>query len=105
MVSVPKQLLFQALLIACNAFFASMEIAVISLNTTKLRKLADEGDEKATARRAAREQRPPPQSISYSTGTRPCHNVQLGLQATCPDGYVPEGQDKYCGYSRSLACH
>ena len=47
MVSVPKQLLFQALLIACNAFFASMEIAVISLNTTKLRKLADEGDEKA----------------------------------------------------------
>ena len=42
MVSVPKQLLFQALLIACNAFFASMEIAVISLNTTKLRKLADE---------------------------------------------------------------
>ena len=47
MVSVPKQLLIQALLIACNAFFASMEIAVISLNTTKLRKLSEEGDNSA----------------------------------------------------------
>ncbi len=48
MVSVPKQLFIQAILIACNAFFASMEIAVISLNTTKLRKLADDGDASAS---------------------------------------------------------
>lgn len=48
MVSVPKQLFIQAILIACNAFFASMEIAVISLNTTKLRKLADDGDVSAS---------------------------------------------------------
>ena len=47
MVSVPKQLLIQAILIALNAFFAAMEIAVISLNTTKLKRLVDEGDEKA----------------------------------------------------------
>ena len=48
MVSVPKQLLIQAILIAFNAFFASMEIAVISLNTTKLRKLSEDGDKNAT---------------------------------------------------------
>lgn len=47
MVSVPKQLLVQAILIALNAFFAAMEIAVISLNTTKLKRLVEEGDEKA----------------------------------------------------------
>ena len=47
MVSVPKQLLIQAILIALNAFFAAMEIAVISLNTTKLKRLVEEGDEKA----------------------------------------------------------
>ena len=47
MVSVPKQLLIQAILIALNAFFAAMEIAVISLNTTKLKRLVEEGDKKA----------------------------------------------------------
>ncbi|MGN0907791.1 MAG: hemolysin family protein [Bullifex sp.] len=47
MVSVPKQLLIQAILIAVNAFFAAMEIAVISLNTTKLKRLVEEGDESA----------------------------------------------------------
>lgn len=48
MVSVPKQLLIQAILIALNAFFAAMEIAVISLNTTKLKRLEEEGDAKAS---------------------------------------------------------
>ncbi|MEA5004014.1 MAG: hemolysin family protein [Christensenella sp.] len=41
------QLLLQVVLIALNAFFASTEIAVISLNANKLRRLADEGDKKA----------------------------------------------------------
>ncbi len=41
------QLLLQIVLIALNAFFASTEIAVISLNANKLRRLADEGDKKA----------------------------------------------------------
>lgn len=47
MVSLPKQLLFQAILILLNAFFASTEIAVISLNSNKLKKLEEEGDKKA----------------------------------------------------------
>ena len=40
-------LLIQALLIAVNAFFAAAEIAVVSLNETKLRHQAEEGDKKA----------------------------------------------------------
>ena len=40
-------LLIQVVLIAINAFFAAAEIAVVSLNETKLRHQADEGDAKA----------------------------------------------------------
>lgn len=47
MVSVPKQLLLQLILILCNAFFAATEIAVISLNINKLKKLEEDGDKKA----------------------------------------------------------
>ncbi len=47
MSSIPQQLLIQAILIAINAFFAATEIAVVSLNATKLRKLVEEGDTKA----------------------------------------------------------
>ena len=42
--SLFQQILLQVILILINAFFAATEIAVISLNTTKLRKLAEEGD-------------------------------------------------------------
>jgi putative hemolysin len=45
--SIPKQLLLQVVLILLNAFFAAAEIAVVSLNGTKLRKLEEEGDKKA----------------------------------------------------------
>lgn len=41
--SIVQQLLLQLLLILVNAFFAATEIAVISLNVTKLRKLEEEG--------------------------------------------------------------
>ena len=41
------QLLLQVVLIAINAFFASTEIAVISLNANKIRRMAEEGDKKA----------------------------------------------------------
>lgn len=41
------QLLLQVVLIAVNAFFASTEIAVISLNANKVRRMAEEGDKKA----------------------------------------------------------
>ncbi|HIS02177.1 MAG TPA: HlyC/CorC family transporter [Candidatus Excrementavichristensenella intestinipullorum] len=47
MSSIPQQLLLQVVLIALNAFFAATEIAVISLNATKLRKLSEEGDKSA----------------------------------------------------------
>lgn len=47
MVSVPRQLLLQVVLILLNAFFAGTEIAVISLNTNKLKRLEEEGDKKA----------------------------------------------------------
>ncbi|MBE6612066.1 MAG: HlyC/CorC family transporter [Ruminococcaceae bacterium] len=40
-------LLFQLALIACNAIFACAEIAVISMNESRLEKLADEGDKRA----------------------------------------------------------
>lgn len=41
------QLILQAVLIAINAFFASTEIAVISLNANKIRRMAEDGDKKA----------------------------------------------------------
>ena len=45
--SIFGQLLLQVILIALNAFFAATEIAVISLNATKLRKQAEDGDKVA----------------------------------------------------------
>ncbi len=45
--SIVNQLILQVVLIALNAFFAATEIAVISLNATKLRKQAEEGDKTA----------------------------------------------------------
>ncbi|WP_367926138.1 hemolysin family protein [uncultured Ruthenibacterium sp.] len=44
---IGRQLLLQAVLIFFNAFFAMTEIAVISLNPAKLRRMAEEGDTKA----------------------------------------------------------
>jgi putative hemolysin len=41
------QLLLQAVLIFVNAFFASAEMAVVSLNTNLLKKKAEDGDKKA----------------------------------------------------------
>ena len=40
-------LILQVVLIALNAVFASAEIAVISMNDTKLQKMAKEGDVRA----------------------------------------------------------
>lgn len=45
--SIVLQLLLQAVLIMVNAFFAATEMAVVSLNTTKLRRLEEEGDKYA----------------------------------------------------------
>ncbi len=45
--SIPLQILVNIVLIFVNAFFASSEIAVISLNKTKLRFMADDGDKVA----------------------------------------------------------
>ena len=47
MSTIIRQLLLQILLIALNAFFAATEIAVISLNSQKMKALADDGDKKA----------------------------------------------------------
>lgn len=46
---ITQQLLLQVILILLNAFFAASEIAIISLNTSKLRKASEEGD-KVSAR-------------------------------------------------------
>lgn len=40
-------LILQVVLIALNAIFASAEIAVISMNETKLKKMAEDGDRRA----------------------------------------------------------
>ena len=45
--SIPQQIILQVILILVNAFFASTEIAVISLNGTKLKIQAEEGDKTA----------------------------------------------------------
>ena len=42
-----EPLLLQVVLIALNAIFASAEIAVISTNETKLKKMAQDGDKRA----------------------------------------------------------
>jgi putative hemolysin len=44
---IPFALLFLLLLVSCNAFFAASEIAIISLNDTKLRRMAEQGHPKA----------------------------------------------------------
>lgn len=45
--SIPQQILIQIILILLNAFFAGTEIALLSLNSGKLRKMQEEGDKKA----------------------------------------------------------
>lgn len=45
--TIGPQILLQVFLIALNAFFAATEIAVISLNAAKLRKMMEDGDKKA----------------------------------------------------------
>ena len=47
MISVPRQLLIQAVFIAINAVFAGLEMAMVSLNSTKLKMLDEEGDKAA----------------------------------------------------------
>ena len=47
--SILFNIILLLILILCNAFFAMSEIAVISLNDTKLKKMADEGNKKARA--------------------------------------------------------
>ena len=42
-----EPLILQVVLIALNAIFASAEIAVISMNETKLKKMAADGDKRA----------------------------------------------------------
>ena len=46
--TVILQIIFQIVLILINALFAGTEMAVVSLNATKLHKLEDEGDRRAT---------------------------------------------------------
>ncbi len=45
--SLILQILFLLVLIGMNAFFASSEIAIITLNDKKIKKMAEEGDKKA----------------------------------------------------------
>lgn len=47
MSTIFRQLLLQFILIALNAFFAATEIAVVSLNSQKMKALAEDGDKKA----------------------------------------------------------
>ena len=44
---VGRQLLLQIVLIALNAFFAASEIAMLSLNSGRVRRAAEEGDRSA----------------------------------------------------------
>lgn len=41
------EILLLIVLILCNAFFAASEIAIISLNDAKIRKMAEDGHKKA----------------------------------------------------------
>ena len=45
--SLILQIIFLFILVGINAFFASSEIAIISLNDKKIRKMAEEGHKKA----------------------------------------------------------
>ena len=47
MSTIVWQLLLQAVLIGINAFFAGTEMALVSLNTTKLHRLEEDGDKHA----------------------------------------------------------
>ena len=45
--SIPLQLLVIFILILLNAFFAASEIALLSVNETKMKKMAEKGNKKA----------------------------------------------------------
>ena len=45
--TITELLLFQSILILFNAIFACAEIAVISINDNKLKKMAEDGDKRA----------------------------------------------------------
>lgn len=62
------QLILQVVLIAVNAFFAMTEIAVISLNESKINRMAEEGDKSA-------------QKLRYLTGepARFLSTIQVGI--------------------------
>ncbi len=47
MEDVPLRILLLVLLTLCNAFFAAAEIALLQINETRYKKLAEEGDKKA----------------------------------------------------------
>lgn len=47
MSTILRQILLQLILIALNAFFAATEIAVVSLNSQKMKAMAEDGDKKA----------------------------------------------------------
>jgi len=47
MEDVPLRIILLVLLTLCNAFFAAAEIALLQINETKYKKLAEEGDKKA----------------------------------------------------------
>ena len=57
-------LLVQIILIALNAIFASAEIAVLSMNETKLERMAEQGDSRA--KRLVRLTREPARSCDDS---------------------------------------
>lgn len=48
--TIPYQILLQVVLILLNAFFAGSEIALLSLNTSKLKKLEEEDNDKYASR-------------------------------------------------------
>ena len=47
MSTILRQILLQLILISLNAFFAATEIAVVSLNSQRMKAMAEDGDKKA----------------------------------------------------------
>ena len=68
--SIPRQLLLQLILILINAFFAMTEMAVVTLNAGKVRRMAEEGDKAA------------PRILKMVEEDRYCMDISHQLMAT-----------------------
>lgn len=99
-------IILQILLISINAFFASTEMAVISLNSNKLRKMAEDGDKDAI-RMLKLVDEPANflstiQILSFRTFSQPGLNACILSHKACIKAIKRRNPSPFCGKIKSV---